>query len=666
MQNEKGQQKKRSAVQPDEIIAHLRVLAVFHKLKLDVQARSPHNPTGLWNAFLGYAVEKFASWISNVVDKDGCGDSELREDEFPTLDVAMIWHAYILNPLEYHNDCQKSQKGLLRIKSFPVTRLAEVIDTLGLEPRFPVPEFGTSRVRIGPQFSLDLVAAVKRQASFIAQVAAVGWTQRPKDITTIVSNAINRYHCFLKKLWENPMGLAVPTLEIDLAWHTHQLNIEVYRQDSMMLFGRILQHDDDIPSPELNRAFNRNSYDWKQNLFHMDYSTGSICTGFRPVQLSAPNSPKRSSWDSQKGSPEISLQDLYIAMSEKRLSGNTDSYSATSSRSSLAPSSSSGRGSTSPSPSPSLLSPSGSSETDSLPSQGNGVLFQTSHNDSTATISARPSNNVTLTKGALTESPMSSTSDLDSIFAYSPPRGWNEARGAFDRPPSCLRPSSSQGNSLQRPSSASSASPTRPPLRRHHTSNSAGALYVPEIPSPLSRPPEVNQDYFQDVPQPYQTAGTPLTLARQLASERKLANDSAPKPALSSPPTPPSSFRYRPSSSGGKTSGNTATHSPPLASTSTRPSTSSGHPTEGTSSKSIGGSLSRLRSFSSRPTTPDPKSGAATTKSNGRPMTAPQPSTKQNMGSGDDASRSHGLFRKKSKSDKEKSPSSKKSWYKLW
>lgn len=34
-----------------------------------------------------------------------------------------------------------------------------------------------------------------------------------------------------------------------------------------MLFGRILQHDDDIPSPELNKAFKRNSYDWQ-----VDYS----------------------------------------------------------------------------------------------------------------------------------------------------------------------------------------------------------------------------------------------------------------------------------------------------------------------------------------------------------------------------------------------------------
>lgn len=102
------QQKKRSAVEPDEIVAHLRILAAFHKLKLDVQARAPHNPTGLWTAFLGYAVEKFASWISNVLENDGSEESELQEREFPTLDVAMVWHAYILvrYPHSYFNSIQ--------------------------------------------------------------------------------------------------------------------------------------------------------------------------------------------------------------------------------------------------------------------------------------------------------------------------------------------------------------------------------------------------------------------------------------------------------------------------------------------------------------------------------------------------------------------------------
>jgi len=87
-----------------------------------------------------------------------------------------------------------------------------VIETLGLEPRFPVPAFGSRGVRIGPQFSLDLVAAVKRQASFVAQVAAVGWTQRPKGIHETVYGFIDKYHSFLKKIWENPDYLAVPTL----------------------------------------------------------------------------------------------------------------------------------------------------------------------------------------------------------------------------------------------------------------------------------------------------------------------------------------------------------------------------------------------------------------------------------------------------------------------
>ena len=91
-------------------------------------------------------------------------------------------------------------------------RLAEVIDTLGLEPRFPVPAFGTRGVRIGPQFSLDLVAAVKRQASFVAQVVAVGWTQKPKGLQELTSGCIDKYHGFLKKIWENLDYIPVPTL----------------------------------------------------------------------------------------------------------------------------------------------------------------------------------------------------------------------------------------------------------------------------------------------------------------------------------------------------------------------------------------------------------------------------------------------------------------------
>ncbi|PVF98716.1 hypothetical protein CPB86DRAFT_814557 [Serendipita vermifera] len=653
-------QKKRSAVQPEEAIAHLRVLAVFHKLKLDVQARSPHNPTGLWTAFLGYAVEKFASWISNVVDKDGSNAAEeLADHEFPTIDVAM-------HPLEYHNDCQKRQRGLKRIKSFPIKRLAEVIDTLGLEPRFPVPAFGSRGVRIGPQFSLDLVAAVKRQASFIAQVAAVGWTQRPKGIEGIVGDSIEKYHCFLRKIWENHAALAVPTLEIDLAWHTHQLNIDQYRQDSMMLFGRILQHDDDIPSPELNKAFNRNSYDWK-NLFHMDYSSASICTGFRPIPVSAPGTPtsmKRApSRDSIAAVSEMSLSDLYRSVSERRLSLQVDSTST----------SASSRQSSSPSPSPSQESrPSSTNYEESPPRQSLSIPSTFTPNDSTTTISQRPSSSGFNTP---IPSPFSSTSDLDSVvFAYTPPKRWNDARGAFDRPPPCLRPSST--GSTRRPQSAGSGVPSQNSLRgtRHRLSNSTGALYAPETSSPLSQVPEVASQSDHD--------SKSHASGSSNAQERKKSFDSA---QTRSTPTrrsgsvkspPPSSFPLRRSTSSGGPLDNPSASRPQTAPSSSgvskRPSTGGGD----SSIKSSGsGSASIVTVFRmgsrSRPVTPE--SGqkhmvslqsphkSSDTK---RPTTAPQPDTKASLTPAEDKRRSSGIFGKKSKAPKELSK--KRSWFKLW
>ncbi len=71
---------------------------------------------------------------------------------------------------------------------------------------------------MGPQFSIDLVAAVKRQASFIAQVSAVGWTSQHRDLENIVYGSIDKYHAFLKALWENPEALTVPTL-VCLSFH---------------------------------------------------------------------------------------------------------------------------------------------------------------------------------------------------------------------------------------------------------------------------------------------------------------------------------------------------------------------------------------------------------------------------------------------------------------
>jgi hypothetical protein len=60
-----------------------------------------------------------------------------------------------------------------------------------------------------------------------------------------------------------------------------------------MLFGRILQHDDDIPSPELNKAFRRNSYDWQVNTTNMGPTRMFIYKLNYPAELVSHGLPGR-------------------------------------------------------------------------------------------------------------------------------------------------------------------------------------------------------------------------------------------------------------------------------------------------------------------------------------------------------------------------------------
>ncbi|CAN8288550.1 unnamed protein product [Cochlearia groenlandica] len=64
--------------------------------------------------------------------------------------------------------------------------------------------------------------------------------------------------------------IGVPTKDIDLIWHTHQLNPSSYYNDLEKIFGNILQHDDDIDTVErkcgnkLNNMFFKTTAIWEE------------------------------------------------------------------------------------------------------------------------------------------------------------------------------------------------------------------------------------------------------------------------------------------------------------------------------------------------------------------------------------------------------------------
>ncbi|XP_076883208.1 glycine-rich domain-containing protein 1-like [Bidens hawaiensis] len=89
----------------------------------------------------------------------------------------------------------------------------------------------------------DLVAAVKRQSSFFHKVSSSIFMG---DL--YLEEVVKRYKGFLhlvrkniEKMLGNPI---VPTYDIDLIWHTHQLSPRSYCKDVMALVGQVLHHDD--------------------------------------------------------------------------------------------------------------------------------------------------------------------------------------------------------------------------------------------------------------------------------------------------------------------------------------------------------------------------------------------------------------------------------------
>ncbi|KAG6819750.1 hypothetical protein H0H93_009050 [Arthromyces matolae] len=124
-------------------------------------------------------------------------------------------------------------------------------------------------------FSVELVGAVIRQGSFVTKMHDLQWTQPgffDSEVDKVaLQHAIARYHGFLDLMTEAPGSLHVPTLDIDLAWHTHQLMGETYNNDCMTYVRRYIDHDDRVEEHALSNAFEMTCRAWKDR-FGMPYT----------------------------------------------------------------------------------------------------------------------------------------------------------------------------------------------------------------------------------------------------------------------------------------------------------------------------------------------------------------------------------------------------------
>ncbi|BGP42345.1 hypothetical protein JCM10450v2_006438 [Rhodotorula kratochvilovae] len=125
----------------------------------------------------------------------------------------------------------------------------------------------------GEPFSLDLAMAVLRQGSFVDKMHDLGWTDPGRFAAddTLIKRCIARYHAFMDLMASSPTSFFVPTLDIDLAWHTHQLK-SCYKTDTVIATGRFIDHDDKVEENALATAFDVTARAWRTR-FGVPYST---------------------------------------------------------------------------------------------------------------------------------------------------------------------------------------------------------------------------------------------------------------------------------------------------------------------------------------------------------------------------------------------------------
>lgn len=72
-----------------------------------------------------------------------------------------------------------------------------------------------------------------RQGSFIQKMHDIDWLHSP-EITSTMTHLCLKYTRFFHIMAAHPTKLAVPTLDVDLAWHTHQLTPSAYHAHSTL------------------------------------------------------------------------------------------------------------------------------------------------------------------------------------------------------------------------------------------------------------------------------------------------------------------------------------------------------------------------------------------------------------------------------------------------
>lgn len=120
-------------------------------------------------------------------------------------------------------------------------------------------DFGRRAVVFSPiEFHADLVGCVMRQGTFVEKMNGFNWLQL-KSLGAVLQESTERYVRFFSMVSaRRTTHMLVPTLDIDLVWHTHQLSGNGYFAACWNApCAAVVDHDDKIDETRLDTGFER-------------------------------------------------------------------------------------------------------------------------------------------------------------------------------------------------------------------------------------------------------------------------------------------------------------------------------------------------------------------------------------------------------------------------
>ena len=164
----------------------------------------------------------------------------------PCFTAELCWRVHLLSPFIYAKYCRKNFGKIVDHVTLPV----------GEYPIEPPDHPSPAK----PLLASFLVPAIRRQQDFMEKMLARrGAMESPEAIAA----AVESYGKFLGLMKRHPGVTFVPTLAIDLIWHTHQYHPVRYAAECQAVAGRAINHDDSIEDGNLAEGLSQTERLWE-------------------------------------------------------------------------------------------------------------------------------------------------------------------------------------------------------------------------------------------------------------------------------------------------------------------------------------------------------------------------------------------------------------------